>query len=64
MSRIVGSPEDLQYVHEYENKDEHVQNTTKSVIVTPTRDSRTNKRRHNMLQAEEAKKRHTLKMTR
>ena len=63
LPRIVGTLEDLQYVHEYENYEKSTKNKPPSNIVTPTRDIRANKRRVNIVQAEEAKKRHALKMT-
>ena len=62
--RIVGNTEDLQHIYNHENKNKEFSNgnehetlniATEAMIVTPTRDSRTKKLRHDTFQFEEEK---------
>ena len=55
IDRIVGSPEDIQCIYNYETKKNN-QNQDIPVTVTPTRHSRTNKRNYDMLAQKEAQK--------
>ena len=57
LQRNVGSTEDIQCIHNYEINDNIILSTPKSNIVTLTRDIRNNKRRHDVLQLEDAEKR-------
>ena len=53
----MGSAEDMQHVYNYEDKNNEILNDKISAIVTPTRDSRNNKRKFELLQFE-GKKQH------
>ena len=57
LSRILCSPSDLQYVHNYEMNNDTSKNTIIPSIITPARESRDKKRNYEILQDEEAKNR-------
>ena len=52
LPRIVGNTEDLQIIYNHENNNNELSNDNKSAIVTPTRESRHNKRRFEFLELE------------
>ena len=63
LQRIVGAPEDLQCVHDYSVEHSNNKSCKKSspislnaTIVSPTRESRTNKRRHEKVELEKEQK--------
>ena len=58
LPRIVGNTEDLLHIHNHENNNEDatLEIPQEATIVTPTRDSRVKKRRHEMVQFEEGKR--------
>ena len=55
LPRIMGLPEDLQHVHNYEMKIANENNTDIAANIIPTRESRNKNRSHQNTQAEEAK---------
>ena len=56
LQRTVGSTEDTQLIYNYELKVNNITSLPVSKLVTPTRDTRKNKRIHDLLQLEDAKK--------
>ena len=56
LQRIVGHTEDLQLIHNHENNNNELPNDNTSAIVTPTRESRHNKRRFEFIELEEKTK--------
>ena len=56
LSRIVGSTTELQHIHNYYTNNSVSKNTIITSIITPTRESRNEKRNYEMRQDEEAKK--------